>query len=288
MISVMLSKATTTGEDNGKRMHNRTGDEGASLPTSVRRDRVLATIRQRQFVSVADLSAAFGVSEVTIRSDLEALAEAGRIQRVRGGAVHHATVEGEPSFEQSADASAPEKARIGAAAAALVESGQTLILDAGSTTAAVAAALAARADLRDVHVFTNGLRIALELERAVPASVSVIVTGGTLRPTQHSLVNPMGTVILYQIHAHLTFIGCDGIEADAGVTNTSVADAEVKRLMMRAARRGVVVADGSKVGQVSLVHLCPIDEVDLLITDASADAVPLAALRGRGLEIALA
>jgi DeoR family transcriptional regulator of aga operon len=266
-------------------MTNRNGDEAGPLSTSARRDRLADTVRRRQFVSVADLSAAFGVSEVTIRSDLEALAEAGRIRRVRGGAIHHATVTSELSFEQSADAFAAEKARIGAAASMLVESGQTLILDAGSTTAAVAASMAARDDLRDVHVFTNGLRIALALECAIPASISVIVTGGTLRPTQHSLVNPMGNLVLDQIHAHLAFVGCDGIEADAGVTNTSVADAEIKRLMMRAARRGIVVADGSKVGQISLVHLYPVDEIDLLITDPSADPAALAALRARGLEV---
>jgi DeoR family transcriptional regulator of aga operon len=273
---------------NRQEMKDRTGDDTAALSSTLRRDRVVERIRERQFVSVADLSATFGVSEVTIRSDLDSLAEAGRIRRVRGGAVHHATVNVEPSFEQSADDLAAEKARIGTAAAALVESGQTLILDAGSTTAAVAAALAARNDLRDVHVFTNGLRIAFALERAIPASVTVIVTGGALRPNQHSLVNPMGTVILDQIHAHLAFIGCDGIEAEAGVTNTSIADAEIKRLMMRAARRGIVVADGSKVGEVSLVHLYGVDEVDLLITDPSADPAALAALRGRGLEVELA
>jgi DeoR family transcriptional regulator of aga operon len=268
-------------------MSDLSSEEIASLPTSLRRERVLETVRMREFVSVSDLSAAFGVSEVTIRSDLEGLAENGYIRRVRGGAFHRATVGREPSFEQSADAFADEKERIGRAAAALVEAGQTIILDAGSTTAAVARAIAARADLRDLHVFTNGLRIALELEPAVPR-VTVIVTGGTLRPTQHSLVNPMGTVILEQIHAHLAFVGCDGIEAEAGVTNTSVADAEIKRLMMRAGRRRVVVADGTKVGEVSLVHLYGLDEVDLLITDRSADATFLAGLAGRGLETRVA
>ncbi len=268
-------------------MGEQPGDESAAVPASVRRQRVFDTVRRREFVSVADLSATFGVSEVTIRTDLEALSEEGKVRRIRGGAIHRTTVTREASFEQSADALAAEKELIGRAAAELVESGQTLILDAGSTTAAVARAIAARSELRDVHVFTNGLRIALELEPAIP-HVTVIVTGGTLRPTQHSLVNPLGTVILDQIHAHLAFIGCDGIEAEAGVTNTSVADAEIKRLMLRAARRGVVVADGSKVGEVSLVHLYGIDEVDLLITDTSADPAALAALRGRGLQVDLA
>jgi DeoR family transcriptional regulator, aga operon transcriptional repressor len=262
-------------------------DVVVAAPTPIRRDRVLETIRQQRFATVTDLSAAFGVSEVTIRSDLDALAEAGHIQRVRGGAIHRATVTREASFEQAADAHAADKDRIGAAAAALVESGQTILLDAGSTTAAVARALAAREDLEDVHVFTNGLRTAIELERAIPR-FGVIVTGGSLRRTQHSLVNPLGTVILEQIHAHVAFVGCDGIEAEAGVTNTSVADAEIKRLMMRAARRRVVVADGSKVGEVSLVHLYGLEDVDLLITTRRAPGAALSRLDGRGLEILLA
>jgi DeoR family transcriptional regulator of aga operon len=206
---------------------------------------------------------------------------------VRGGAIHRATVSREASFEQAADAHAADKDRIGSVAAALVESGQTVLLDAGSTTAAVARALAARGDLDDLHVFTNGLRTAIELEPAIPR-FGVIVTGGSLRRVQHSLVNPFGSVILDQIHAHVAFIGCDGIEAEAGVTNTSVADAEMKRLMMRAARRRIVVADGSKVGEVSLVHLYPLDDVDLLITTRSAPAEALARLEGRGLDVRIA
>jgi len=263
------------------------GEPTVVTPSPIRRDRVLETIRQRRFASVTDLSAAFGVSEVTIRSDLEALAEQGQIQRVRGGAIHRATVTREASFEQSADAHAVDKDRIGAAAAALVESGQTVLLDAGSTTAAVARALVARQDLDDLHIFTNGLRTAFELEPAIPR-FGVIVTGGSLRRVQHSLVNPFGSVILDQIHAHVAFMGCDGIEAEAGVTNTSIGDAEIKRLMMRAARLGVVVADGSKVGEVSLVHLYGLDEVDLLITTRSAPSAALSRLEGRGLAVHLA
>lgn len=263
-------------------------DGSGALATAPRRRRILETIRRKEFVSVSDLSARFSVSEVTIRSDLQALADGGQIRRVRGGAIHRATVPSrELSFEQASDAFAREKERIGISAAALVESGQTVILDAGSTTAAVARALAQRPDLHDVHVFTNGLRIALELEPAIPR-MTVLVTGGTLRSSQHSLVNPLGNVILDQVHAHLAFVGCDGIEAEAGATNTSVADAEIKRLMFRGARRRIVVADGSKVGQVSLVHLWGIEDVDLLITDGSADVGALAAIEARGVETTIA
>jgi DeoR family transcriptional regulator of aga operon len=265
-------------------------DDGAGLgqlPTGVRRAQVLDLVRRRQFVSVAGLSAAFGVSEVTIRNDLDVLAGGGHLQRVRGGAVHAATAEREAPFEQARGARAAEKAWIGTAAARLVESGQTIFLDVGTTAAAVARALLARTDLDEVTVFTNGLRIALELEPAIPR-FSVILTGGTLRKLQHCLVNPFGTVILEQVHAHLGFLECDGIDPEAGVTSINVAEAEVKRLMMRAARRRVLVADASKVGQVSLVHLYGSDEVDVLITDPSADPDVLDALRDRAVEVQVA
>jgi DeoR family transcriptional regulator, aga operon transcriptional repressor len=262
-------------------------ESNQGLPTAVRRERVRETIRDREFASVGDLSAAFGVSEVTIRSDLDALAGGGHVRRVRGGAVHRAGPRLETPFEVAVDSHAVEKALIGRVAAAMVENAQTVLMDAGSTIAAVAHAIAARPDLRDIHVFTNGMRVALELEPAIP-NATVIVTGGALRPQQHSLVNPFGMVILEQIHAHLGFLGCQGIDAEAGVTHVNVAEAEVARLVMRASRRRVLVADGSKVGQVSLVHLYGIHDIDLLVTDSSADPGALAALRDRGLEVLVA
>jgi DeoR family transcriptional regulator of aga operon len=259
-------------------------DASPALPAAVRRERVREAVREREFASVAELSATFGVSEVTIRSDLDALAEGGHVHRVRGGAVHRTESRLETPYELAVDTHAREKALIGRAAAALVESGQTVLMDSGSTVAAVARAVAARPDLRDIHVFTNGLRVALELEPAIPGA-TVIVTGGTLRRQQHSLVNPFGTVILDQIHAHVGFLGCQGVDPEAGITRINVAEAEVARLIMRASRRRVVVADGSKVGQVSLVHLFGLPDIDLLVTDGSADPGTVAALRERGLEV---
>lgn len=257
------------------------------LPTAARRAQVLETVRRQQFASVADLSAAFGVSEVTIRNDLDTLAEGGRIRRVRGGAVHRTTSSLEASYEQAQDTRVAEKQSIARVASALVESGQTVILDAGTTVAAAARALAERKDLHDVTVFTNGLRVALELEPAIP-QLNVLLTGGTLRRLQHSLVNPFGTTILDQVHGHIAILECDGVDPAAGITHVNVAETEIKRLMMRAARMRIVVADGSKFGQISLVHLYGIGEIDLLITDASADPEIVDALREQGLDVRVA
>ncbi len=266
-------------------MTERNGDSiGGGLSTRARRERVAEAIRRSKYTSVTDLAAAFDVSEVTIRNDLDRLEEAGQVRRVRGGAVHQVAGTLEVSFEQDADTMAGEKAAIGERAASLVASGETVMLDIGSTVAAVARAIARRTDLADVTVITNGIRVALELE-AAEGGVSVLVTGGTLRSLQHSLVNPFGTVLLEQLHAHTAIVSCNGIDARAGVTNTNVGEAEVKRLMLKAGRQRVVVADGSKVGQVSLVHVSPTDDVDIVITDSSADPAAVAALRERGVDV---
>lgn len=260
---------------------------GGDLPTEVRREQILTFIEAHDFVRVSDLSVKFHVSEVTVRGDLEALAERGQIRRIRGGARPRALPHPERSFEEMQNARVNEKTLIGRAAANLINPGETIILDVGTTTTAVARALIEREDLRDIVVFTNGLNIALELEMAIPR-FTVVVIGGTLRPMQHSLVDPLGGPMLERINAHTVFLGCNGIDPGSGVTNVNLPEAEIKRRMLRAAHRRVVVADGSKVGGVKLAHLCDIDEIDLLITDSSADPALVKALREKDLEVLLA
>src|SRR6188472_760148 len=151
---------------------------------ALRRDRMLAVIRERDFVRVGELSER---SEVTVRSDLDALAGRGEVHRIRGGAIPRTLPDKERPFEESETSFAEEKVAIGRAAAALVRDAETLLMDVGTTTAAAARALCARSELKNVTVFTNGLKTALELEPASPR-ITVVLLGGTLRPLQHSLV----------------------------------------------------------------------------------------------------
>ncbi len=257
------------------------------VPAEMRREQILAFVRSRDFVRVSDLSARFRVSEVTVRGDLDVLAERGQIRRIRGGAMPALLPRPERPFEEVQSSRAAEKAVIGRMAASLISPGETVILDVGTTTTAVARALLMRADLHDVVIFTNALNIALELEAAIPR-FTVVVTGGTLRPMQHSLVDPLGGLMIERIKAHTLFLGCNGIDPNGGITNINLPEAEVKRNMLKAARRRIVVADGSKVGAVELAYLCGIDEIDLLITDRSADPAVVSALRERDLEVTLA
>jgi DeoR family transcriptional regulator, aga operon transcriptional repressor len=256
------------------------------LPARVRRERMLAMLRDRDFVRVGDLAHRFDVSEVTVRSDLDALASRGLLRRVRGGAVPRPASPTERPFEEAEIAFAAQKRAIGQAAAAMVSSGDTIVLDVGTTTTAVAHALAAREDLAEVTVFTSSLTIAIALERAHPR-IAVVVTGGTLRPKQHSLVEPLAGFVLRSIHAGTVFLGCNGVEVAAGITNVNLPETEIKRLMVAATAQRVVCADSSKLGQVALAHVCSLEEIDVLLTDGDGDPRLVADLRETGLDVRL-
>jgi len=260
------------------------------LPQHQRREQIRRLVDERGFVRVSELREAFGMSGVTARADLDALEAEGLVHRVHGGAVpaqapgSTPAADTEPSFEESLGASVIPKQQIGALAASLVTSGQSVILDVGTTSLAIARALLARTELNDVVVITNGLSIALELEPAIPR-FTVIVTGGSLRPLQHSLVEPLAATVLSQVHADLAFIGCNGVDATGGVTNINLPEAGIKTLMLQAATRAIVVADGSKLGRVHLGRVGALDAFDSLVTDAAAHPDALARLREAGLTV---
>ena len=257
----------------------------ATLPAPERRERMLRLIADREFLRVAELSRTFGISDVTVRADLAALEASHAVRRVRGGVMAPARgVPAERSFEEALGERAGEKERIGRHAASLVTSGSSVLLDVGTSTAALARALVERDDLEDVVVVTNGLRIALELEPAI-GRLDVVVTGGTLRRLQHSLVNPLAGALLERVRADLAFVGCNGVDAEHGVTNLNLPEAEIKRQMITAARRTVVLADGSKLGQVHRGRVGALDEVHTVLTGASAPEHELQRLRRAGAHV---
>lgn len=255
-----------------------------STPALVRRGRLRHLVRAEGFVRVSEAATLLGVSEVTVRGDLAALELAGDVARVHGGAVARGS-RAESSLESSSARDVAAKRAIGRAAAALVNPGESLVLDVGSTALAVATALVERTDLADVLVVTNGLSIALALEAAVPR-VTVVVTGGTLRPLQHSLVDPFAASVLDGLHCDLAILGCNGVDVEHGVTNVNLPETDVKRRMARAARRVAVVADATKLGVASLGLVAPLSEVDVLVTDRDVEAGR--AIAAAGLEVVVA
>ena len=274
------------------------------MHASDRRAAMLADIAERGFVSTTDLAATFAVSEVTVRSDLAALHAEG-VERVHGGAVVRPGG-AEQSFELAASTLAEQKRRIGEAAAALVdsdsaiaidvgttgvalaaalvESGTAIAIDVGTTGVAVAHALVRRTDLDRVTIITNSISAALALEPGIPR-FDVILSGGTLRPLQHSLVAPVAAEGFQRLRVDTAFIGCTGVDAVQGITNINVAEAELKRVIAGIAARVVVVADSSKFGRVDPGHVLDLDEVSLVVTDDGADAATLSHLADAGLTV---
>jgi len=252
-----------------------------SLRAALRHEEICASLAAAGRVSTAELSDRLGVTTVTIREDLKYLEERGLLSRTRGGALAKPQGALEVALEVTSQTNRAEKQAIAAFAASQISNGQTVIIDVGSTTTALANALAP--DLRDVVVITSGLNIAMALEQA--PGVTVIVTGGTLRSLQHSLVAPMGTLVLEKLKADIAFLGCNGVDLERGFTNANIAEAEIKQAMLESAGEVVFLADHTKIGRVASAFVGDIGSADLLVTDCGADAELLDALRRSGLPI---
>jgi len=259
-----------------------TADSSERALTAIRRAEVAAGVVQNGFVRSKDLAARYNVSMVTIRADLDELERQNALQRVHGGAVS-VDSRSERPFELVATERIEAKRAIAQRCLSIIKPGQAIILDVGTTSAALADALALDHSAHGVTVYTNGLAIASRLENS--SHLSVVVTGGLIRPLQHSLVNPLATVIFRQINADIAFVGCNGIDRFRGVTNINVQEAEVKTAMISAARRRILIADSTKIGVVAMAQICPIDSIDQLVTDSDASPTALDDLRQGGLNV---
>ncbi len=257
---------------------------GESSGSEARRQQLLDFVRHHEFARIQDLARQLGVSEVTVRSDIDILARAGGIRRVRGGAMRVVEAVPEVVYEARVSSHQREKRAVGMAAAAMLSSGDSVILDVGTTAMAVADAIVDRQDLTNLTVFTPGLNIALALERAIPR-IEVVVTGGTLRPQQHSLVGPNSTLILDQIRATFGFLGCNGIDPSHGIVGLSLSDVALKQAILRASRTSVIVTDASKFAQTSLVRVCGFEDIDMVLTAGAPDPISVEAVREAGTEV---
>jgi DeoR/GlpR family transcriptional regulator of sugar metabolism len=255
------------------------------LATSDRRQRILEMVRDRGEVFVADLSARFGLSEVTIRADLTALARRGLIVRRHGGALRSEGAPFELTFATREVSNVELKRRIGVAAAELILDGQSVVLDASTTALQVARALRLRRYLRDVTIITNGVHTGLEL-LDVPG-ISTILTGGQLRATAVSLTGALATDLLARVHAAVGFFGARGLTVSHGLTDVNVQEVEMKAAMAAVCERVVALVDHTKLGQVGLATFAPLSQLALAITDDRADPTLVAELRKAGVEVQL-
>jgi DeoR family transcriptional regulator, aga operon transcriptional repressor len=251
-----------------------------------RRRLIVSFVEEHGRATVEELAAHFSTSAVTIRADLEALAQAGAITRSHGGAL--------PNSQPPAANDTPlniketrwhaQKLRIGQAAAKLIRDGETIILDSGSTTVEIARQIR-QMKFESLTVITNALNIALELS-GLP-SIRVMMLGGLLRPTSYSLVGPDAEQALAKLSADRLFLGVDGLDPVVGVTTPDPLEASLNALMIRVSRETVAVLDASKLGQRSLSVITPVDKLHQVITDASAPSGVVEKLRQTGVEVTL-
>lgn len=249
----------------------------AMLPAQ-RRQEILRAIRSGR-TQVGVLAEEFGVSDMTVRRDLRSLEREGKLTRVHGGAVG---VTQERPFAEIAVERFEQKDAIGAAAAALIEDGQTVILDVGTTTLQLARHL----HERELTVITSNLAIYEEL---LPEdSIELVLLGGVVRRNYRSLVGMIAEDALRQLRADVTFLGVSGIEPDLSIVDTTMVEVPIKRAMMAAAGRTVLLADAAKFEMRGVVRVCGADELDVLVTD---DAIPKRTktdLERSGVEVVLA
>jgi DeoR family transcriptional regulator of aga operon len=247
-----------------------------------RRRRICELLRAEGRVTVEELAERFGTSQVTIRADLSTLESAGALTRTHGGAL--SVPEGDQPLDVKQLQHRTEKLRIAAAAAALIQDGETLILDSGTTTAELARRIRSL-DLESINVITNGLNIAAILID-VPA-VRLIVPGGILRRESNSLTGPMAEAALGTLRADRLYLGADGIDPLIGVMTPHLAEAELNAKMIAMARQVVVVADSSKFARRNISLIARIEQLHMLITDRGAPPEAVEQLRARGVEVRL-
>jgi DeoR family transcriptional regulator of aga operon len=261
-----------------------------ATPTKSRSDRLLVEERRRRILELLDrqeratvdeLVARFRVSAVTVRGDLDALADAGSLVRSHGGALKRLDQQDVPiAIKETLHHG--EKVRIGQAAAALIRDDETIILDSGTTTAEIARQLTF-VKLKSLTVITNALNIAVEL--APLSHVRVIMIGGILRQVSCSTVGPQAEQMLRGLHADRLFLGVDGLDPDVGLSTPDVLEAQLNALMIKVSREVTAVADSSKFFRRTLSSIAGLQEVHRIITDDKADPQLVAALRARSLEV---
>lgn len=245
-----------------------------------RRRKILEMLHGDGRVLVKDLARHFKISQITIRKDLEILDSQGVVQRTHGGALPvQSGALLDPSLREKEKLHRREKIRIAEAAVALVEEGQSVLLDSGTTTTAIARALK---DMSRLTVITNAINIAAEL---AGTHIEVMLTGGTLRKNSFSLVGPLAEQTLHQLSADILFLGVDGFDTHAGLFTPNMLEAQVNRAMVEIARRTVAVCDSSKFGRRSLCNIMPVTSVHEVVTDKMIPKSDLRALKDAGVKV---
>jgi DeoR/GlpR family transcriptional regulator of sugar metabolism len=249
-----------------------------------RQQTILEELERTGGVSVADLSRRLGVSDMTVRRDLEELSARNQLRKVHGGAVRIPQTSVEPHFVQKRNFNRAEKRAIAGEALPLIDDGDTVAFSAGTTTWHIANEL--RPQRRRLTFITNSTNIALTLQEN--GWEDIVLSGGSFRTPSDALVGPFAERTLRTLNADILFLGVHGVHPDAGFTTPNIAEAETDRCLIGAARRVVVVADHTKLGVVALAQLAPLSKADVLVTDEEADPEMLREIELAGVRVIVA
>jgi DeoR/GlpR family transcriptional regulator of sugar metabolism len=243
---------------------------GAKRPALARQRQteILERVREQGAVRVADLVRALGVSDMTVRRDLEVLHQRGLIEKVHGGA---AAIEGSPLFEPGFTVKSTlmqaEKTAIAAAAASLVAPGTAIAISAGTTTFALARRLI---DVPGLTVLTNSVPVADALYKDGRPDQTVILSGGVRTPSD-ALVGPFAVEVIRSLHVDTVFMGTHGMDLKSGFTTPNILEAETNRALIEAGRHLVVLADSTKWSTVGISSVARLEDADTIITDTGLD-----------------
>ena len=250
-----------------------------------RQDRIARIVEEHGRARVSDLATQFHVSAVTIRKDLVLLESEDRLVRTHGGAIARARSRPELSFEIRERLQSDAKNLIGAAGAALVHDGESIVLDASTTALSVARHLKARGGWSQLTVITNGLRIASEL--AGHPGIIVLMLGGRVRWEALSVVGQLGDGLFSRINVQKAFLGAAGFTVESGLADATDEEAQIKRSMVAAAREVIAIVDHTKWERAAFATFCPTDKIAVVLTDADAPESMIRELSGRGIDVRL-
>ncbi|MDQ0290213.1 DeoR/GlpR family DNA-binding transcription regulator [Oligosphaera ethanolica] len=235
---------------------------GHKLLTAEREQRIMQLLHDSDVVTVSAISEALGMSEATVRRDLQAMHERGLLERVHGGAAVKQESSPEPLFSDKEEQFSTEKQRIAAAALSLIHDHDTIFLDGGSTVLMLARMLDS---LKALTIVTNSLMAAAQL---MESPHRLILTGGEFRAISRTLVGPLSSPILKNIVVDKAFMGTMGFTTTDGMSTTDANEAYTKTRVMERARQVILLADRSKLGCSSFVTCGPDWHLDVLVTDA--------------------
>ena len=256
--------------------------DGDPMLTEERRRHILATVQREGRVRVRDLSRSLSISQITIRKDLDHLQSRGLLHRSHGGALlAQPGALFDPTLQEKEKRHCGEKVRIAEAAAELVQEGQCVMLDSGTTTTAVALALKKFSQLT---IITNGVNIAAEL---TGTHLDVILTGGIVRKNSFSVVGPLAEEMVAEMHADILFLGVDGFDLKIGLTTPNLLESRVNRAMVGAATKVVAVCDSTKFDRRSLSRIVPATAIHHVITDTNLREEIAVALRNLNIQLTL-